>query len=91
MMTEKERQIFEQELSREELEAISGGFHQRKTDKPDADTDDCTSLLNRDIYEDGFPNCTATVEDGSWCARGDACYGNAIGYLNMKDCHKAWR
>ena len=38
-----------------------------------------------------FPNCAATVEDGSWCKRNDACHDKAVDYRGMGSCKKAWR
>ena len=58
----------------------------------DADKSNCTQQMRRDIYAGkGFPNCAATVGDGSWCGSNDACFSSAVDYTNMKDCPKAWR
>ena len=84
----KEEQVFEQEVSETELSAVSGGS-----------ANYCKSAVNINcarshfwnIYENGFPHCASTVEDGSWCWDVDACYSDSIEYVEMKDCTKAWR
>ena len=65
-------------------------------DKSETDVNDCHISYYRDIYKGGFPNCAATVEDGSWCDKNDACTLNAIRYQEMEgcylsDCKKAWK
>ena len=65
-------------------------------DSEEADPDNCIEAHYRDIYKGGFPNCAATVEDGSWCGKNDACSNNAIKYKGMEncfaaDCSKAWK
>jgi len=65
-------------------------------DENETDINDCVKSLYRDIYKGGFPNCVATVEDGSWCGSNDACTLNAIRYTGMEDCafadcSKAWK
>ena len=40
---------------------------------------------------DGSMNCSATVEDGSWCGSNDACYDDESVYFGMKHCAKAWK
>ena len=80
-----EKEIFEQDLSKEEMEAVAGGKGQNSDDH------NCYDDWARYIYVPDFPNCAATVEDGSWCGRNDACTSDAIVYLDMKDCAKAWR
>ena len=40
---------------------------------------------------DGSMNCAATVEDGSWCKKNDACYTDQVNYYGMDDCAKAWQ
>ena len=56
------------------------------------DPKNCNVQFVRPIYGgNGFPNCAATVEDGSWCSTNDACYDVAIDYKGMRDCAKAWR
>jgi hypothetical protein len=77
-----EEQVFKQALDDDELETVAGG---------DADSDEnCYQYLWRDIYRNGFPNCAATVEDGSWCSSNDACLSQSVDYENMKKCQKAW-
>ena len=82
--TEKlnEEQVFKQEVSDDELDAVSGGVGS------DAD---CSGNVERDIYGGaGFPNCTMSVEDGSMCFKSDACFAGPASYYNMKDCFRAW-
>ena len=58
----------------------------------DGDTSNCVNHNRRPIYGGGgFPNCAATVEDGSYCSTNDACYKAAILYDGRTDCAKAWR
>ena len=81
---EKEDEVLAQPLSPEELEAVSGGDQ-------DADLKNCVRYSERNIYLGGFPNCAATVEDGSWCDSNDACYHSMVGYYILTECNKAWR
>ena len=57
----------------------------------DDDPDNCVENNKRNIYVPKFPNCAATVGDGSWCGTNDACYSDAVDYQGMVDCSKAWR
>ena len=97
-------EVFKQELSEEELEMAAGGgldicskvmrlalcgMNGGGGDLP-ADYQ-CRNCYSRDIYRDGFPNCSATVEDGSWCSSNDACFFSSTYYENMQECHKAWK
>lgn len=83
-----ETAVFNQELSVEDLANVVGG---------DGKTGDvnCVKAHWRNIYEGGFPNCAATVEEGSWCGDNDACGGYAIRYYYLScklfNCTKAWR
>ena len=96
-----ENEVFDQEVSLDELEAVAGGYDCSAEsrilpwtldDQWDADKDNCVQDHYRQIYGgNGFPNCAATVEDGSWCGTNDACNNNAIDYKGMNDCSKAWR
>ncbi len=64
---------------------ITGGPH-------DDDRNNCVNHDYRNIYGgNGFPNCAATVEDGSHCGTNDACYNNTVDYRGLTDCAKAWR
>ena len=54
----KEDEVLAQPLSPDELEAVSGGDQ-------DDDRTNCVRYSERNIYLGGFPNCAATVEDGS--------------------------
>jgi hypothetical protein len=84
-----EEQVFKQEVADDELEAVAGGKGYKPPTK-----DDCTELHKRDIYQGGFPNCAATVEDGSWCDTNDACKAQQVNYYNMSckvnSCTKSW-
>lgn len=67
-----------------------------KSKEEEADTNNCVNSFYRDIYQGGFPNCAATVEDGSWCGTNDACVSTAVHYKGMEecsfsDCSKAWK
>ncbi len=85
----KEQGVFSQTLSDAELTAISGG--EDLVCHNDANNN-CSSAEFRDIYGgSGFANCGATVEDGSWCNRSDACVCYSVKYINKQDCSKAWR
>lgn len=94
--TEKlnEEQVFKQELDDKEMVTVTGGMEPNNpnaTNSPilnlDPDTDNCVQSDHRDIYGgDGFPNCAASVEDGSYCRRNDACTVLAVNYKNMTDC-----
>ena len=87
-LSDKEKEVFDQEVEKEELSEVNGGklFGHN-----------CDKTHHRDIYGGkGFPNCAATVEDGSWCGSGDACEMVAIVYDDIEgclanDCEKAWR
>lgn len=81
---EKEAEVFGQELAPEELEGVAGGG-----DPSDTNCTDHT--YGRNIYYTGFPNCAATVEDGSFCWTNDACWNSQVIYKFMNDCSKAWR
>ena len=98
--TEKpnEEQVFKQEVADDELEAVAGGgwgtcggaaSSKNNPASWDSDSDHCVKEHDRDIYEGGFPNCAATVEDGSWCSTNDACVHDAVDYKGMNDCKKA--
>ena len=79
----KEDEVLAQPLSPDELEAVSGGDQ-------DDDRTNCVRYSERNIYLGGFPNCAATVEDGSWCDSNDACYHSMVGYYILVECQKAW-
>jgi predicted ribosomally synthesized peptide with nif11-like leader len=86
------------ELSDDELDAVAGGrpmtrrsSKNKRTIWWDDDPDNCTNNNMRNIYTGGFPNCAATVEDGSHCGTNDACYTEAVDYEGMVDCAKAWK
>ena len=79
----KEDEVLAQPLSPEELEAVSGGDQ-------DDDRANCVGYSERNIYLGGFPNCAATVEEGSFCASNDACYHSMVGYYILQECQKAW-
>ena len=87
----KEGDVFSQEISADELESVAGGISM------DSNTNNCERWWKRNIYGgNGFANCAATVEDGSWCDNSDACNDMAVRYTGIKgcfisDCSKAWR
>ena len=76
-----EKDVFIQNVSEEELEAVAGGEDQRN----------CYTHWTRDIYDPSFPNCAATVEDGSYCSTNDACFAEAVVYFGMHECVNAWK
>ena len=77
-----EKEVFIQEVSDEEMEAVAGGAGESN--------DDCSKELTRYIYDPSFPNCAATVERSSWCDTNDACFSDAVKYLGMQQCQRAW-
>ena len=78
-----ERAVFNQTVSAEELAEYSGG--------DSGDQAGCLIIQRRSIYYGAFPNCAATVEDGSFCDLNDACFRGAVEYYPLYDCHKAWK
>ncbi|MGX8715691.1 MAG: hypothetical protein ACSW8A_08050 [Lachnospiraceae bacterium] len=96
-MSEKEEKVFAQELSEEELAETAGGLFPVNSGPDPAPKDNCTESDHRDIYGgNGFPNCAASVEEGSLCWSNDACNRSAIIYTGMEDCfandcNKAWK
>ena len=88
-MTDKknlnEEEVFDQEIKDDELTAVSGG----KNDAPFYLG--CESSSQRYIHTWSFPNCAATVEEGSWCGLSDACVKAAVIYQGMEECSKAWK
>ncbi len=84
--------VFDQEVSPDELESVAGGI---TTDGCSSAMNDCRNTVVRYIKHlpsgSGFPNCAATVEDGSWCDTNDACWKASVQYGNMEECSKAWR
>ena len=95
----KENEVFNQELSIDDLDAAAGGEYNELgkalfgAEKHDDDIENCVEDHRRQIYGGGgFPNCAATVEDGSHCGTNDACYGSAIVYKGTgSSCPKAWK
>jgi hypothetical protein len=88
--TEKpnEEQVFKQEVSDDELEAVAGGGGSYRSQSVG---NTCVESTKRNIYSGGFPNCAATVEDGSWCWDNDACRSyQGVYYTDMNNCNKAW-
>ncbi len=83
----KEEAVFSQDVSMEELESASGGRNKMRKKKLN------NPKNHWDIYGDdhSFPNCAATVDDGSWCASNDACIMSQILYQGMVECKKAWK
>ena len=95
VMSKNEDKVFSQKVSEDELNTTIGGFCGTAPNSCDwwaaDELDRCTRTQRRYIYKNGFPNCAATVEDGSWCWDNDACYTDAVLYQDMVDCAKAWR
>ncbi len=57
-MTDQEKEVFEQEVSPQEMELVSAGDRGNKTN--------CEQCVERDIYGgEGFPNCASSAEEGS--------------------------
>ena len=89
-----ERMIFAQNVSPEELAAVSGGYDFKVEESQNYL---CTETWLRVMYriaangQRTFPNCAATVEDGSWCGSNDACYEGAVQYICMEKCKRSWR
>ena len=89
--------ILGQELSIDELEAAAGGGRyscsanvSKKAKQEPEESRTCIQRHYRHIYE-GFANCAATVEDGSYCKDNDACRDNAVIYEDMVDCYRSWQ
>jgi len=97
-----EGEVFDQALSMDELDAVAGGGTapcSRMTadgDNWDSNWANCVSDHYKHIYGGGgFPNCAATVEDGSLCHKNDACKMFAVVYEDIRgdqsdNCSKAW-
>ena len=82
--------VFQQDVSEEELPGISRGRSETYS-LAEPEYEHCDDNYYRYIYRGGFPNCAATVEDGSWCWNSDACYGDGVVYKDMTECKKAWK
>lgn len=94
----QEEQVFNQQLDLDELDAAAGGkgcamfgtegwYGER-----DGDLSNCVQHHHRPLYGgNGFPNCVATVEDGSNCRRNDGCYSTTIVYDGITECGRSWR
>ena len=90
----EEDAILAQELSESEMENSVGGVTNcpKQYEKDRFLQNECKiSATERWIYRKKFPNCAATVGDGSWCGSNDACYTSSIRYTGMKSCSKAWK
>ena len=101
----KEEEVLNREADPEEMKAVTGGkwgdnwgedsyFDPTGCSEPsaaDVDRSNCVYNHARNIYAGSFPNCAATVGDGSWCMNNDACFNDAVDYQGMTDCSKAWR
>ena len=81
--------VLGQELSTDEMEEAAGGYC--RGGASEGDRWNCVQMARRYIYAHKFPNCAATVENGSLCSSNDACYQTAVDYIDMKDCSKAWK
>ena len=73
MSEENKNEILKEKVDKEEMDAINGG------NRPPV-TDERYSERHRALKEGGCSrnyyrqNCTATVEDGSWCWTNDRCH-----------------
>ena len=87
----KESAGFAQKVDENELRETAGGQENVLCGMGVMDV--CMDNLYRPIHEDppGFPNCAATVENGSWCSSNDACYSDAVRYYPLWECSKAWK
>lgn len=94
----QEEQVFDQELSVEDLDAAAGGVTPSCGDAAYmscgamADRAGCTDANRRPIYgPDGnqFPFCAATVEEDSMCWSNDGCKYTAVVYEGMRSCSRA--
>lgn len=101
-MSEQEKkqevQVFNQELSTEDLDAAAGGnmFGCGETSYcgDTAFAEGCTNANRRPIHGPGgnqFPFCAATVEDGSMCWSNDGCRYTSVVYEGMQTCNRAHR
>ena len=88
----KEQEILNQEMSKDEMETVAGGFCFMWLGRKGGCDTDSSKKYGREICKpDGTVNCSATVEEGSWCGSNDACYEDETVYFNMQDCEKAWK
>lgn len=90
LAAQREDDVLGQELSADEMAAATGGKH----DGCNSTMNECWNNVARMIQgmpgHRGFPDCAATVEDGSMCDTNDACWVSAVIYSNMEDCSRAW-
>ena len=101
-MSDNEKKVFSQEVNKDDLNAVAGAEHV-ESEYYDryvcgaTQRNNCVTADDRNIYGGkGFPNCAATVEDGSHCVTNDACFWNSVVYKGTEkcaviDCKKAWR
>jgi len=71
-MSDQEKKVFDQEVSKDELSSVSGG----------ASTYKCTHYERRSRTYEG---CAATVENGSTCWENDACVMGQVIYDEALD------
>ena len=94
LSSKTEEEVLSQKLSVDELVSVNAGFCGMNGDscysEAEYKVNHCIENYARYIYEGGFPNCAATVGDGSWCTSNDACYWDAVMYIGMESCSKAW-
>ena len=104
-MSDNEKKVFSQEVNKDDLRATAGGAWYDVLNGGPHDKEvcgvpqqeNCIQHNERNIYGGkGFPNCAATVGDGSRCGMNDACVHEAVYYYNMEgcaiaDCRTAWR
>ena len=77
-----EEEVFGQKISDEELSSVAGG-EECFNPHVEYDSNHCTEIQYRNIHELG---CQSTVEDGSDCWSGDACWDTKIIYTGMENC-----
>ena len=93
----QEEQVFNQELSMEDLDAASGGFMDCGETSYCGNTQldvGCNDANHRPIYGPSgnqFPFCSATVEADSMCWSNDGCRYTSVIYDGMQSCKRAHR
>ena len=88
----KEQEIMNQEMSKDEMETVAGGYICWASHNYPLECSQGTheKYVRPILKPEGTVNCANTVEDGSHCEHNDACYENEICYYNLKECGKAW-
>ena len=87
---QKEQEIMNQEMSKDEMESVAGGLCWSGHMYQDCHWEEAQKY-GRPIHRpDGSINCANTVQDGSHCDTNDACYKDQVNYMDIHDCGKAW-